>query len=80
MEYAVYRVFSDEDGRRMGSFVNMFASRAEAEVFARGRDSEHEVVALWTREISEEDDHLWDTVTFDESGGVEPAERPQPGV
>jgi hypothetical protein len=72
MEFAVYRVFQDEDGRRMGSFVNMLASREEAEAYARGRDGEHEVVGLWTREISEEDGDLWDTVVFNEDGDVEP--------
>ena len=55
----MYRIFQDEDGRRMGSFVDMLASREEAEIFAEGREGEHEVVGLWTREISEEDGDLW---------------------
>ncbi len=75
MVWAVYGVFRSKDGRRMGSFVNMFASREEAETFARGRDGEHEVVGLWTREIAEEDAHLWDTVVFDEEGGFAPAAK-----
>jgi hypothetical protein len=32
MEYAVYEVFL-KDGRRLGSFVNMFSTREEAESF-----------------------------------------------
>lgn len=44
MEYAVYKVFF-EDGRRMGSFVNMFASRETAEDFAAGLEGEHEAWA-----------------------------------
>lgn len=76
MEWAVYKIFLSEDGRRMGSFVNMLASRAEAEAFASGREGEHEVVGLWTREIAEEDGNLWDTVVFDEEGGFVPAGTP----
>lgn len=72
MEFAVYRVFQDEDRRRMGSFVNMLSSREEAEDYARELDGEHEVVELWTRDISEEDGDLWDTVVFNKDGGVEP--------
>lgn len=71
MEYAVYKVFR-QDGRRMGSFVNMLASHEEAEAFAAMLEGEHEIVGLWTREISEEDEHLWDTMVFDEGGGFEP--------
>ena len=71
MEYAVYKIFFN-DGRRSGSFVNMLATRAEAEAFAAGLEGEHEVVALWTREITEEDEHLWETVVFDEEGSVAP--------
>jgi hypothetical protein len=33
---------------------------------------EHEVVVLWTREIVEEDSHLWDVVVLDGEGGVKP--------
>lgn len=73
MEWAVYRVFRSEDGRRMGSFVDMLSSREEAEAFAEGLEGEHEVVGLWTREIAEEDGNLWDTVVFDEEGGLAPA-------
>ena len=76
MEWAVYRVFRSEAGRKMGSFVNMYAGREEAEAFARGRDGEHEIVGLWTREITEEDAHLWDVVVFDEEGGFAPVGRP----
>lgn len=76
MEWAVYRVFWGEDGRRMGSFVNMLASREEAEEYARRRDGECEVVGLWTREIAEEDAYLWDTVVFDEEGGFTPVGKP----
>lgn len=72
VEWAVYRIFRSEDGRRMGSFVNMLASREEAEAYADKLEGEHEVVGLWTREIAEEDDHLWDTVVFDEEGGLAP--------
>ena len=71
MEYAVYKV-SFEDGRRMGSFVNMLATREEAEALVGRLEGEHEIVGLWTREITEEDEHLWDTVVFDEEGGLEP--------
>lgn len=71
MEYAVYRVFL-EDRRRMGSFVNMFPTREEAEAFAARLEGEHEVVSLWTREITEEDEYNWDTVAFYEGGVVEP--------
>jgi hypothetical protein len=72
MEYAVYRVFL-QNGRRIGSFVNMLASREEAEAYAAGLEGAHEIVGLWTREITEEDEHLWDTVVFDEEGGLKPA-------
>ncbi len=79
MEYAVYRMFS-RDGRRMGSFVNMLATRQEAEAFAAKLEGEHEVVGLWTREIAEEDEHIWDTVAFDGEGGFEPAGEAPPGA
>ena len=72
MEWAVYRIFWSEDGRRMGSFVDMLASCEEAEAFTQGRDGEHEIVGLWTREITEEDSHLWDVVAFDDEGGFAP--------
>ena len=71
MEYAVYKVFV-EDGRKKGCFVNMLASRQEAEAFAQRQQGEHEIVALWTREITEEDEHLWNTILFDEKGGPQP--------
>lgn len=74
MEFAVYRVFEGEDGRRMGSFVNMLASREEAEAYARQTEGEHEVVALWTRDVSEEDGDLWEIVVFEEDG-AEPVGR-----
>ena len=77
MEYAVYRIFI-RDGRRMGSFVNMLATRQEAEAFAAELEGEHEVVGLWTREIDEEDEHIWDTVAFDGEGGFEPAGEAPP--
>lgn len=67
----MYKVFSHH-GRRIGSFVNMLASREEAEAYAAGLEGEHVVVGLWTREITEEDEHLWDTVAFDETGGFHP--------
>jgi len=76
MEYAVYKVFRGKDGRRMGSFVDMLASPEEAEAFARKREGEHEVVGLMTREITEEDEYLWNTVVFDEEGGFEPVGEP----
>lgn len=76
MEWAVYKVFRSEDDRRMGEFVNMLASREDAEAYSRGCDGEHEVVGLWTREISEDDSHLWDTVVFDEEGGFAPVSKP----
>lgn len=76
MEFAVYEVFRDGDGRRMGSFVNMLASGEEAARFVQERPGEHEIVELWTREIAEEDEHLWDTVVFEEGGGVEPVGTP----
>jgi len=79
MEYAVYEV-SFKDGRRMGSFVNMLATREEAEAFAAGLEGEHEIVGLWTREITEEDEHLWDTVAFDEKGSVEPVGETLPNA
>ena len=71
MEYAVYKVFV-EDGRKKGSFVNMLATRQEAEIFAQRQQGEHEIVTLWTREISEEDEHLWNIVLFDEEGSLQP--------
>ena len=77
MEHAVYRIFS-RGGRRMGSFVNMLATRQEAVAFASELEGEHEVVALWTREIDEEDEHIWDTVVFDGEGGFEPAGEASP--
>ena len=76
MEWAVYRIFRSEDDRKMGDFVNMFASREEAEAFMRSCDGEHEVVGLWTREIAEEDADLWEVVVFDEEGGLLPVGRP----
>lgn len=79
MEYAVYRVFL-KDGRSMGSFVNMLATREEAEAFVGRLEGEHEIVGLWTREISEEDEHLWDTVVFDEEGSVEPVGETLPNA
>lgn len=72
MEWAVYSISWGEDDRKMGSFVNMFASREEADAFAQGRDGEHELVGLWTREISEEEEDLWGTVLFGEDGVVQP--------
>jgi hypothetical protein len=75
MEYAVYKVFL-QDGRRMGAFVNMLATREEAEAFAADLEGEHEIVGLWTREITEEDEHSWDTVAFDEEGGFKPVGKP----
>lgn len=77
MEHAVYKVFRGEDGRRKGSFVDMLPSREEAEAFASKRDGKHEVVGLWTREISEEDEHLWDTIVFNDGGGFEPVGEPR---
>lgn len=71
MEYAVYRIYHDADGRKMGSYVNMLASREEAEELAESLPGEHEVVGLWTREISEAESGMWDTVVFSD-GGVEP--------
>ena len=56
----------------MGSFVNMLPTREEAEAFAARLEGEHEVVSLWTREITEEEEYLWDTVAFEEGGGVDP--------
>lgn len=78
VEWAIYRIFIGEDGRRMGSFVNMFASQDEAEASVRKRDGEHEVVGLMTREISEEDEHLWNTVVFTSEArdGIEPVGEP----
>lgn len=76
MEYAVYKVFWGENGRRMGSFVNMFASYEEAQTSARERDGEYEVVGLMTREITEEDEHMWNTIIFDEKDGFEPVGEP----
>lgn len=72
VEWAVYRIFRSGDGHKMGSFVNMLASREEAETYAGKLEGEHEVVGLWTREITEEDANLWDTVVFDEVGGLAP--------
>ena len=77
MEYAVYKIFT-EGGRRMGSFVNMLATREEAEAFAGGLEGEHEVVGLWTREIDEEEEHLLDTVVFDGEGGFRPIGEARP--
>jgi hypothetical protein len=80
MEYAVYKVFF-ENSRKMGSFVNMLASREEAEAFATSLEGEHQVVGIWTREIAEEDEHLWNTITFDEEGGFQPVgEAPPPSA
>ena len=76
MEWAVYRIFRGGDGRRMGSFVNMLASRDEAEAYTDKLEGEHEVVGLWTREIAEENAGLWDTVAFDEEGGFVPVGKP----
>lgn len=72
MEWAVYRSFLDDNGRKMGSFVNMLPSREEAEAFAEGLEGDHEIVGLWTREIAEEDGPLWDTILFEEGGSVTP--------
>lgn len=77
MEFAVYRISRSGDGIKKGSFVDMLASREEAEAFAREREGEHEVVGLWTRDISEEDGDLWSTVVFDEEGRVEPVSAPR---
>lgn len=41
-------------------------------------EGEHEVVGLWTREITEDDEHLWDTVAFDEEGGFKPVGEAPP--
>lgn len=71
MEYAVYEVFF-KDGRRMGSFVNMLATHEEAVALAVRLEGEHEIVGLWTREITEKDEQLWHTVSFDEEGGFKP--------
>ncbi len=71
MEYAVYEVFL-KDGRRLGSFVNMLSTREEAEAFAARLDGDYEIVGLWTREITEEEEHLWNTIAFDDKGGLEP--------
>lgn len=80
MEHAVYRVFQDQNGRRMGSLVDMFASREDAEACVRRLNGEHDIVPLWTREIQEEDEHLWGTVAFDGHGGAEPVGLFQPGM
>lgn len=76
MEWAVYRVYLDDDGRKIGSFVDMLPSREEAEAFSEELEGEHEVAGLWTREIAEEDGYLWDTVVFDEVGGFAPVDKP----
>lgn len=74
MEFAVYRVYFDGDGRKMGAFVYVLASRMEAEARAQNLDGEHEVVGLYTREISEEDSDRWGTVVFLEDGDVRPVD------
>lgn len=71
MEFAIYRLY-EQGGRRMGKFVDMLATREEAEAFADKLEGEHEIVELWTREITEEDGDLWETVEFREGGVVEP--------
>lgn len=68
MEYAVYRIFRDERGRKMGTFVNMLSSRGEAEELAGRLEGEHEVVELRTREIGEDDDYS--TVLFSDESDV----------
>lgn len=78
MEYAVYRVFL-KDGWRTGTFVNMLASREEAEAFVEKHEGEHRVVGLWTREITPDDEDSWDTVAFSEGGSVEPVGQPRRG-
>ena len=73
----MYEVFL-EDGRRMGSFVNMLPTHEEAEDLVERLEGEHEVVGLWTRDIAEEDEHLWGTVEFDGGGGVRPVGEAPP--
>jgi hypothetical protein len=61
-----------KEGRRLGSFVNLFSTREEAERFGARLEEEYEILGLWTRKISEEDEHPWETVAFDDEGGFEP--------
>lgn len=76
MEYAIYEIFL-MGGYSMGRFVNLLPTRQEAEAFVGTLEGEHRIVELWTREIAEEDAHLWDVVVFDEKGGFEPASAPE---
>lgn len=75
MEYAVYRTYRADDGRKMGTLIDVLATREEAEAFAEARLSGQgrEVVGLHTREIGEDDEYLWRDVSFNEAGGIEPA-------
>lgn len=75
MEFAVYRIFYDADGRKLGAFVNMFSSHEKAEELMERLEGEHQIVELWTRELGEEDDYS--TVVFGEAGVVAPR-RPRP--
>jgi hypothetical protein len=56
MEHVVYRLFYEAD-RNMGSFVDMLPSCEETKAFVTRHESEHEVVSLWTYEITEEDEY-----------------------
>ena len=67
MEFAVYRIFR-RNGRKLGTFINMFASREEAEDLSERLAGEHRVVELRTREIGEEDDYS--TVLFSDESDV----------
>ncbi len=75
MEYAVYRTYRADDGRKMGTLIDVLATREEAEAFAEVRllGQGREIVGLQTDEISEDEEYLWRDVAFDGVGGIEPA-------
>lgn len=76
MEFAVYRIFR-RNGRELGEYVNMFASREEAEELAERLGGEHRVVKLRTREIGEDDDYS--TVLFSDESDVVVGDRKRGG-